>query len=112
MASFRHAAIVALFRLTRRKRRYASGEALLANARKRRAKNRQPPVVLDEVVVSRDDSAGFPVFTVAPPGGASRVGMYVHGGAYVNDLQRQHWTFIAEVVRRTGIALMVPQYPL
>src|SRR6187551_3655796 len=107
MASFQHAAIVALFRLTRRKRRYASGEALLASARKRRKKNRQqPPLALDGVVVTRDDSVGFPVFTVAPPGGASRVGMYVHGGAYVNDLQRQHWTFIAETVRRTQTALM------
>jgi acetyl esterase/lipase len=112
MASFRHAALVALFRLTRRKRRYASGEALMAYARKRRKKNRQPSVALDGVVVSRDDSVGFPVFTVAPPGGAGRVGMYVHGGAYVNDLQRQHWTFIADIVRRTRVALMVPQYPL
>lgn len=111
MPSIRHAAIVALFRLTRRKQRYASGAALLASVRKRRGRIR-PPGVLKGVEVGRDDGLGFPVYTVAPPGGADRVGMYLHGGAYVNDVQPQHWSFVAEVVRRTGIALLVPLYPL
>jgi acetyl esterase/lipase len=117
MPSLQHAAILALFRLTRRKQRYAGREALLVNVRKRRAKaGPQPPRPLAGLEVSRDDSLGFPVFTVAPlqseQEGTQRIGMYLHGGAHVNDLRPQHWTFVAEVVRRTGIALIVPQYPL
>jgi hypothetical protein len=59
MPSLQHAAIVALFRLTGRKQRYADREALLANVRKRRAKaGPHPPRPLAGLEVSRDDSLG------------------------------------------------------
>jgi acetyl esterase/lipase len=38
--------------------------------------------------------------------------VYVHGGAYVSELRRQHWTMIADLADATGTTVTVPIYGL
>lgn len=56
---------------------------------------------------------GFRTVTLRPRAGASGASMiYLHGGTYINELVRPHWTMIAELIRRTGATITVPFYPL
>jgi acetyl esterase/lipase len=63
--------------------------------------------------VSLERRHGHEVYTVAPRSG-SRAGsvIYLHGGAYVEDILRWHWGFIARMVKRLGMKFTVPLYPL
>lgn len=38
--------------------------------------------------------------------------LYLHGGAYVGELQPEHWEFIGKIVTDTGATVIVPDYPL
>lgn len=38
--------------------------------------------------------------------------LYLHGGAYVNDVVWPHWDIAAGLIERTGGALVLPIYPL
>ncbi len=38
--------------------------------------------------------------------------LYLHGGAYVNNIFRQHWVFISKLVQKTNCTMVVPDYPL
>lgn len=37
--------------------------------------------------------------------------LYLHGGAYVRQPRRQHWTFIAKLSRKADVPFIVPLYP-
>lgn len=52
-------------------------------------------------------------FTVAPHRNASSLRLlYLHGGAYVHVLRREHWGIIEGLIDRTGATTIVPIYPL
>lgn len=56
---------------------------------------------------------GRKVWTVSPlHGGSDLVMLYLHGGAYMANLTRQHWDLIGQLIRKTSAALIVPDYPL
>ncbi len=38
--------------------------------------------------------------------------LYLHGGAYVMEATYKHWQFLEEIVDRTGMTLILPDYPL
>lgn len=38
--------------------------------------------------------------------------LYFHGGAYVMEASYKHWQFLEEIVDRTGMTLILPDYPL
>ncbi len=38
--------------------------------------------------------------------------MFLHGGAYFRELRSWHWWFVERLVRRTGLTVLVPVYPL
>ncbi|MDD3859816.1 MAG: alpha/beta hydrolase [Bacteroidales bacterium] len=38
--------------------------------------------------------------------------LYLHGGAYINNIFSGHWHFIAELIRSTSCTIIVPDYPL
>jgi len=63
--------------------------------------------------VSRDDSAGFPVWTVALSGtDPDRSVLYLHGGGYVGEIDAYHWRYVASLARRLGVRVVLPSYPL
>ena len=37
---------------------------------------------------------------------------YLHGGAYIMEATYKHWQFLEEIVDKTGMALILPDYPL
>jgi epsilon-lactone hydrolase len=56
---------------------------------------------------------GRNVFTISPkkdPTG--KVVLFLHGGGYVNNMVKQHWQFVGQLVRATGCTVVVPDYPL
>jgi acetyl esterase/lipase len=58
---------------------------------------------------------GGEVVTVRPrPDAVSGAGalVYLHGGAFVNGIQSQHWTLVAHLADRTGRDVHVARYPL
>lgn len=81
-----------------------------------------PPARLRGVHVALDRSSGWPIYTVTPsgssspgstPGAAPRVGVvYLHGGAWVNEIVTQHWSLIAQIAREADVEVTVPIYPL
>ena len=38
--------------------------------------------------------------------------IYIHGGAYVNNIIRYHWDLITTLVKKTNATFVVPDYPL
>ena len=64
------------------------------------------------VSVQEGSAGGMQVFYVNRSARAPFTIIYVHGGAYVNNIYPQHWTLIDEVARETGAEFIVPIYPL
>lgn len=55
---------------------------------------------------------GFPVHTVLPRGRTpQRAALYLHGGAYVSAIARQHWALIGALAD-AGVRVEVPHYGL
>ena len=53
------------------------------------------------------------VFTLTPKKCPSaRHILYLHGGAYVQNFVRQHWTFLAMLLKHTHCTITAPDYPL
>ena len=44
--------------------------------------------------------------------GVSKVVLYIHGGAYVNQITGSHWNMLRKLSRSSGAALYIPDYPL
>lgn len=38
--------------------------------------------------------------------------LYLHGGAYINNVMKSHWDFVAMLVRETGCVVILPDYHL
>ena len=38
--------------------------------------------------------------------------LYLHGGAYINNVMGAHWDFVAQLVRETGCVVILPDYHL
>jgi acetyl esterase/lipase len=52
------------------------------------------------------------VFEVAAADDSKPILLYIHGGAYVNNITSAHWAAIAEWAQKTGCGLVIPNYPL
>ncbi|NPC98091.1 alpha/beta hydrolase [Nocardioides sp. zg-DK7169] len=112
-------AVGTLMRVTRR-RRFADpdgGPALLSRPKG----PSQPPSSLRRTcVVETDVVEGYDVHRVRAPGtppGAPAV-VYLHGGAYVGEIVRQHWSLVADLAAAPGagagpgVEVVVPIYGL
>lgn len=72
-----------------------------------------PPPGLRGVDVAVGRVAGWPVYTVRPRGAASgQHAVYVHGGSWTFEISPFHWWLVASLVRRSGVTVTVPVYPL
>lgn len=106
-----------ILRLTRRKRRFHSAEALAAAVRRDRARNDgAPPAELAQrLFVLRADLDGRNCYVLAPRPGAkpgAPIVLYLHGGAYCTAMSKWHWRMLAELVEASGCVVHVPLYPL
>lgn len=98
------------------RRRFASPQATtkLIAARRLRPLPYGPPRRLPagvDIRISHDSD--WPIYEVLPVGAVPRGQIvYVHGGAWINQIAVQHWQFVAELAAATGSRVLVPIYPL
>lgn len=54
------------------------------------------------------------VFIVTPNEGktSDEVILYLHGGAYVGEIEMEHWEFIGQLITDIGATVILPDYPL
>ncbi|WP_104525582.1 alpha/beta hydrolase fold domain-containing protein [Blastococcus atacamensis] len=106
-----------LFRLLGFRREFDDPEALLRGVRERlvRPVPYGPPRRLRGVDIERDvdHESGWPVYRVLPRSQpATRAAVYLHGGAWVNQIHPLHWRLVAGLAARSRTAITVPIYPL
>lgn len=64
-------------------------------------------------VVTERQVAGHLVVTIHPKSGPAPWHMlYFHGGGFVQPMFKVHWPLVAEMVKRCGISVTVPLYPV
>ncbi|MDJ1469524.1 alpha/beta hydrolase [Xanthocytophaga flava] len=72
-----------------------------------------PKKIYDTCLVEQTFIQGRPVFTLHPKHSRSvKHILYLHGGAYVQNFVRQHWTFMAFLVQNLQCSITTPDYPL
>ncbi|WP_165364967.1 alpha/beta hydrolase fold domain-containing protein [Streptomyces sp. C] len=116
MPSLRSRALSAALVATGRRRRFATAEAVRATVAQaaRRPASHLPPRSLGRVAeLSRTFVGAWPVYDASPRGQepVARV-LYVHGGAYIGELVRPHWSLIRTLVTRARARVVVPAYVL
>jgi acetyl esterase/lipase len=53
------------------------------------------------------------VYKISPKEQAStNTIIYLHGGAYIHKMAKQHWAFVAKIIDATQCQIIVPDYPL
>lgn len=118
MPSFAARAVSGLLRATRANATFIDADKALAHVEDRRIRPQPfgPPKHLRGVRVALDRSGGWPIYTVSPGAdgveAASGAVVYLHGGAWVNEIVSQHWALIAQIARDAGVPVIVPIYPL
>lgn len=116
MPSLRSRALSVALIAAGRRRRFGSAEAVRTRVAEsaRRPASHLPPRSLGRVAeVSRTFVGAWPVYDVSPRGAepAARV-LYVHGGGYVRELVRPHWSLIRTLVTQARARVVVPAYIL
>lgn len=130
MASWQMTAVATAIRLTRgrRLRTEAGGRRLIAQPKG----SPVPPLsVSSRCTVRRTEVNGFAVYVIRSTAAVGTVGgdrdrdsggdgdaggspavVYLHGGAYVNEIVGQHWALIADLADETQCDVHVPIYGL
>ncbi|OBK95515.1 esterase [Mycobacterium asiaticum] len=116
MASWRSRAMPAVLRLMGRGRAYASAETARAHI-EQRARHPQlfapPPRLRPEVKIALERRNDWPIYTVRPRDHEpDRAVLYLHGGAWVNEITPQHWQLAARMAVSARAEVLVPIYPL
>lgn len=73
-----------------------------------------PPKYLDKATtLTVDHHNGWPLYEVGPrTGPAERRVLYLHGGAYTEEILTFHWWLITKLARKVPTQVAVPVYPL
>jgi acetyl esterase/lipase len=112
-------AIATYGRLVRRPRTYATPQSARTFLNRPKSAGRPPPQLAKSAryKLTRQTVYDFDCYTVqsgcgggSAEGGASVV--YVHGGAYVNQIQRAHWKLVCAIADATRRPVHVPLYGL
>ncbi|MER7076903.1 Acetyl esterase/lipase [Saccharopolyspora kobensis] len=114
MASLRSKAVIAKYRMTRRKRIFADARALRQSAESNQTETSQlPDWVRAKFDVTGRDVDGHRCYTLRPRTSAGPAHIfYLHGGAYVHQVESAHWNFLNRLIDVTGASVTVPLYPL
>ena len=107
-------AVAVYVRLTRKKR-YATREAGIAFLHSAKGPSDPRSRVLAACEVTTHQVRGRDVHVVRRRGATasdSGVVVYLHGGAYTNEIVDQQWAFVAALAQRAGVEVHVPIYGL
>ena len=114
MVSWQARVVIAQYWITRRKRIFADPAKLRASAQSHEAEGVQvPDWVYRRFHVEESDVLGHRCFTLHPhePENSQHI-LYLHGGAYVHQVEHAHWRFLTRLIDATGSVVTVPIYPL
>jgi len=106
--------VIALLRGTGQKRFYADPAAMHRSLRSHQKESEPAAWVRRNTTIERSYVQGFPCYTVRPRTTA-RTDLHIlhlHGGAYVEQVERHHWRFAALLTQRLGATVTLPVYPL
>ncbi|SFW84128.1 alpha/beta hydrolase [Amycolatopsis australiensis] len=107
---------IAMLRASGQKRFYDDASALHHRLPRHQkpSMGRPPRRIRRHCSVERHEVNGFPCFTFRPRGGASSDlhVLHLHGGGYVEQVEKHHWKYAADLVARLGCAVTLPVYPL
>lgn len=115
MPSLRAHLALAQFRLRRNKRIFTDVRELHSSikASQRPGRAEPPRWVRRKHTVERADVDGWTSYTLRPdPPVSRRHVLYLHGGAYVHEIEPDHWDFLSRLIEDTGCVVTVPIYPL
>ncbi|WP_158895208.1 alpha/beta hydrolase fold domain-containing protein [Amycolatopsis anabasis] len=116
MTSLRARLIIGLLRVSGQKRFYADVATMHRKlpAHQRASKARPPRWLRRNYRIEQTEVHGFPCYTLRPPGPLRQDLhlLHLHGGAYVEQIERHHWNFAGHVIDRLGCAVTLPIYPL
>ena len=105
-----------LLRLRGGTRRYASAQAAREHIEQRALRPQPygpPPRLRSDVALAVARRSGWPIYTITPKTDApKRTVVYLHGGAWVNEIVAQHWQLAAQVAAEARVRVIVPIYPL
>jgi len=69
--------------------------------------------LLKNYTIEESDQKGRKVWTISPKTNESDVVIfYLHGGAYMGNIIKQHWDLIERLVSKTNATIVIPDYPL
>lgn len=72
-----------------------------------------PQPMMENFQVVTEIFDGRKVYFISPKtGGNGKYILFFHGGAYMRNTFKQHWTFISELINKTQYTIVVPDYPL
>lgn len=114
MTSWQSKALIAKYRITRKKRTFEDAQSLRRSAQSHQSESAQfPDWLRGKFDVTMRDVLGHRCYTLRPRTPAStKHFLYLHGGAYVHQIEGPHWRFLSGLIDRTGAAVSVPLYPL
>ena len=77
-------------------------------------KAKVPGYVKKEYNLNKYEVVNRPVYAMAPKNGVTNelVIMYIHGGSYVADLEKEHWKTCGDIINKLGCTIILPDYPL
>ena len=63
--------------------------------------------------IKESDNSGRKVWTIAPVESISEILiLYFHGGAYMGNIIKEHWSVIEQLICKTNATIIIPDYPL
>ena len=72
-----------------------------------------PGTLLRHLNIQEAEQEGRKVWTISPLVNESDlVILYFHGGAYMGNICKEHWTFIEKLISKTNATIVIPDYPL
>jgi epsilon-lactone hydrolase len=95
------------------RRAYATDAAMAKSIAAPKTTNVPPAKLRRLLAVDRQTIDGRPCWILRPKSGATRGAIvYLHGGCYVHEIVKEHWTLIARVVQEAKCTAYVPIYGL
>jgi acetyl esterase/lipase len=72
-----------------------------------------PKSFFKKLNVQEAEQSARKVWTISPIDSKSElIILYFHGGAYMSNLIKEHWSLIKELIGKTGATIIIPDYPL
>jgi acetyl esterase/lipase len=116
LTSWASRALPTLLRVTGRNRQYTSTQSAREHIEQRALRPLPygpPPRLRPDLLVQVQRRSGWPIYALAPTAGQpGRTVVYLHGGAWVNEITSQHWQLAAQIAAEARVKVIVPIYPL